>query len=101
MPEPAARAWLGHFGVGVAIAIGATLVAVALGWSAFVTRVELATYDWRMRLTARPTEPSADIIIVAMNDDSIKRLEPVVGRWPWPRLVHASVIDFLARSPAG
>ncbi len=100
MPEPAARAWLGHFGVGVAIAIGATLVAVALGGSAFVTRVELATYDWRMRLTARPTEPSADIVIVAMNDDSIKRLEPVVGRWPWPRLVHASVIDFLARGPA-
>ena len=100
MPEPAARAWLGHFGVGVAIAIGATLAAVGLGGTAFVTRVELATYDWRMRLTARPSEPSSDIVVVAMNDDSIKRLEPVVGRWPWPRLVHASVIDFLARSPA-
>jgi adenylate cyclase len=53
-----------------------------------------------MRLTARPSEPSPDIVIVAMNDDSIKRLEPVVGRWPWPRLVHAAVIDFLARGPA-
>ena len=100
MPEPAGRGWLAHFGVGVALAAVATLVALALGATAFVARVELATYDWRMRLTARPTEPSADIVIVAMNDDSIKRLEPVVGRWPWPRLVHASVIDFLARGPA-
>ena len=24
----------------------------------------------------------------------------MVGRWPWPRLVHAVVIDFLARGPA-
>ncbi|HUE88639.1 MAG TPA: adenylate/guanylate cyclase domain-containing protein [Vicinamibacterales bacterium] len=100
MPEPAGRGWLAHFGVGVAIAAVATLVALALGASDFVTRVELATYDWRMRLTARPTEPSSEIVIVAMNDDSIKRLEPVVGRWPWPRLVHAAVIDFLARGPA-
>jgi adenylate cyclase len=100
MAEPAGRTWLAHFGVGVAIAVVATLAAVALGASSFVSRVELATYDWRMRLTARPTEPSSDIVIVAMNDDSIKRLEPVVGRWPWPRLVHASVIDFLARGPA-
>ena len=27
-------------------------------------------------------------------------LEPVVGRWPWPRLVHASAIDYLKRSGA-
>jgi adenylate cyclase len=100
MPEPAGRSWRAHLGVGVALAAAATLVALALAAGAFVTRVELATYDWRMRLTARPAEPSPDIVIVAMNDDSIKRLEPVVGRWPWPRLVHASVIDFLARGPA-
>jgi adenylate cyclase len=100
MPEPAGRTWRAHLGVGVALAAVATLVALALAASEFVTRVELATYDWRMRLTARPTEPSADIVIVAMNDDSIKRLESVVGRWPWPRLVHAAVIDFLARAPA-
>jgi adenylate cyclase len=100
MPEPGRRGWLAHLGVGVAIAAAATLVALALGGSDFVTRIELATYDWRMRLTARPSEPSPEIVIVAMNDDSIKRLEPVVGRWPWPRLVHAAVIDFLARGPA-
>ena len=100
MPEPAARRWIAHFGVGIAIAAVATLGALVLGRGDFVARVELATYDWRVRLTARPTEPSSEIIIVAMNDDSIKRLEPVVGRWPWPRLVHAAVIDYLARGPA-
>jgi adenylate cyclase len=98
MPEPGRRGWLAHFAVGVAIAAAATLVALAR--TEFAENIELTTYDWRMRLTARPTEPSADIVIVGMNDDSIRRLEPVVGRWPWPRLVHATVIDFLARGPA-
>jgi adenylate cyclase len=27
-------------------------------------------------------------------------MEPLVGRWPWPRLVHATVIDYLAAAGA-
>ena len=100
MPEPARRGWLAHFGVGVGIAVLAAVVAIALARTEFADNTELTTYDWRVRLTARPAEPSSEIVIVAMNDDSIRRLEPVVGRWPWPRLVHAAVIDFLARGPA-
>src|SRR5690606_7627027 len=34
------------------------------------------------------------------DDDSIKRMEPLVGRWPWPRLVHATLIDYLASGGA-
>ena len=100
MPESARRGWLAHFGVGVGIAVLAAVVAIALARTEFADNIELTTYDWRVRLTARPAEPSSEIVIVAMNDDSIRRLEPVVGRWPWPRLVHAAVIDFLARGPA-
>jgi adenylate cyclase len=58
------------------------------------------TYDWRMRLTARPSQPSADIVLISIDDDSIRRLAPLVGRWPWPRLVHASLVEYLSRAPA-
>ena len=27
-------------------------------------------------------------------------MEPLVGRWPWPRLVHATMIDYLAAAGA-
>ena len=37
---------------------------------------------------------------MAIDDDSIKRMEPLVGRWPWPRLVHATLIDYLAAGGA-
>ncbi len=30
----------------------------------------------------------------------MRALEPLVGRWPWPRYPHAGVISFLSRGPA-
>ena len=49
---------------------------------------------------ARPAAPSDRISLVLIDDDSLRRVEPLVGRWPWPRLVHASVIDYLAAAGA-
>jgi adenylate cyclase len=62
--------------------------------------VELKTYDLRMRAVTDPNEARRDIVLVDINEDSLRRLEPTVGRWPWPRLVHAALMDFLARAPA-
>ena len=75
-------------------------MALAIGRLDFPRTVELKTYDVRMRLTAAPLEARTDIVLVAIDDDSIQRLEPAVGRWPWPRLVHAQLVNFLARGPA-
>ncbi|HXG88935.1 MAG TPA: adenylate/guanylate cyclase domain-containing protein [Vicinamibacterales bacterium] len=92
--------WPAKLLTGAAIGVTAALFCLLLARTAVVERLELASYDWRTRLTARSTQPSDAVVIVAMNDDSIQRLESVVGRWPWPRLVHAHVVDFLARGGA-
>jgi adenylate cyclase len=39
-------------------------------------------------------------VLVSIDDGSIRRLEPQVGRWPWPRVVHSYLLDYLARGPA-
>ena len=83
-------------GLGVASA----LLALAIGRLEFVRTVELKTYDLRMRLTADPARAHPGIVLVAIDEDSLRRLEPVVGRWPWPRLVHAELLNFLSRAPA-
>lgn len=82
------------------MSLAAAVVALALGSLPFFRDVELKTYDWRMRLTARPSGPAEDIVLVSIDDDSVRRMAPLVGRWPWPRLVHAFVVDFLAAAPA-
>ena len=60
----------------------------------------MTTYDLRMRATARPSAPSERVVLVNIDDDSVRRMEPLVGRWPWPRLAHASLINFLTRGGA-
>ena len=86
--------------ISVGLALVAAALALALERVPFVREIELQTYDWRMQLTARPAGPVDDIVLVSINDDSVRRMAPLVGRWPWPRMVHASLIDFLSRAPA-
>ncbi|MEQ1913044.1 MAG: CHASE2 domain-containing protein, partial [Vicinamibacterales bacterium] len=77
----------------------ASLVAAALGAFGLQT-LELETYDARMRVVATGAGDLPPISLVLIDDNSITRMEPLVGRWPWPRVVHSLLIDFLARGPA-
>jgi adenylate cyclase len=83
-----------------AIPFAAAVLAGALGLLDFTRNIELQTYDLRVAATARPGEPARDIVLIQIDNESIRRLEPVVGRWPWPRLIHATVIDYLAAAGA-
>jgi adenylate cyclase len=62
--------------------------------------VELKSYDWRMRQVARPQDARQDIALVEIDETSLRNLEPLTGRWPWPRFVHALLIQYLSRGPA-
>lgn len=83
-----------------AIPLAAAVLAGALGLLDFFRNIELQTYDLRVAATARPSAPSGNIVLIAIDNESIRRMEPLVGRWPWPRLVHATVIDYLAAAGA-
>ncbi len=85
---------------GCAIGAAAAALAWALGHTAFLGTVELKTYDYRVRLAADPSTARRDTVLVSIDDSSIRRLEEQVGRWPWPRMVHSYLIDYLHRAPA-
>ena len=82
------------------IPVVAALLAGGLGTLSFFRNIELDTYDRRVAATARPAAPAERISLVLIDNDSLRRMEPLVGRWPWPRLVHATVIDYLAAAGA-
>ena len=84
--------------IGVGLGLGAALVAIALGRLSFVQTIELKTYDWRMRATADPAGARSDIVLIEIDEQSIRTLAPYFGRWPWPRTVHAHLLQFLARA---
>ena len=85
---------------GLALGILAAALTLALAYSGALEEAELATYDWRIRTAADPASLSRDIVLVEVNDTSIRDLAPIVGRWPWPRMVFASLVDYLNRGPA-
>lgn len=59
--------------------------------------IELKTYDWRLSRTARPETARKDIALVEIDEYSLRNLQPNAGRWPWPRVVHSMLIDYLTR----
>ena len=83
-----------------AIPLAAAVLAGALGLLDFIQNIELQTYDLRVAATARPSAPAANIVLVAIDNESVRRMEPLVGRWPWPRLIHATMIDYLSAAGA-
>lgn len=59
-----------------------------------IATLELRFYDFASASSARA--PSSRIAIIAIDDQSIA----TIGPWPWPRNVHARLIDQLAAAKA-
>lgn len=87
--------------IGVLLGLGAASIVLALSAAGVFDRLELNLYDWRMRaVAAEPPDVSPDIVILELNDTTIRDLDPVFGRWPWPRAAMSLLVDFLNRAPA-
>ncbi len=76
--------------VGTLLGIAALFVHFNVLW-----RWDNLLYDTQLSFWGR--DVSDNIIIVAIDDESLNQL----GRWPWPRSIHATLIDQLqAESPS-
>ncbi|MBW1990322.1 MAG: CHASE2 domain-containing protein, partial [Deltaproteobacteria bacterium] len=62
----------------------------------FLDAVDKKVYDLMMHLRASG-EPNGDIVLVAIDDDSVEKL----GRWPWPRSLLARGLDKISEGNPG
>jgi adenylate cyclase len=85
---------------GIAIGLTAVVITLVLSGAGLLDETELATYDWRIRHSAAPATVSKEIVLVEVNETSIRDLAPFVGRWPWPRVVFSWLVNYLNRGPA-
>lgn len=76
------------FGVVISLAI------LAVAPTPLFRSIETLVYDWGVRTAA--ADPSDRITVIAIDDESIERL----GRWPWPRDLHARLIRLLDEADA-
>ena len=53
--------------------------------------------DFFMRKVAKDLSPDPDIVIVDIDEASLAAMQDTVGSWPWPRAVHAELLQGIAR----
>lgn len=82
--------WKSDWFVGLII----TLVFFVFMKSSFIQSIERNAYDFGVKSSSQT--PSDKIAIIAIDDESIKNM----GRWPWPRDVHAQMHEMLTAGGA-
>ena len=71
-----------------------TLVFILFAGSDFVQSLERDAYDFGVSSSSRT--PSNKVAVIAIDDESIAN----IGRWPWPRDVHAAMHEILTKGGA-
>jgi len=84
------------------ISLGMAILMIAAAsistFSSFFDRLETLTTDYRYRSWNSDAKPSDQIVVIDIDDESLKFFEPEFGAWPWPRSVYKKVIEYLSLS---
>ena len=83
--------WTSDWFFGLVIAIVVFALSVA---TSFFKVLETKAYDWGVQATTKL--PSDKVAVIAIDEQSIAN----IGRWPWPRDIHAAMIDKLTAAKA-
>ena len=78
----------------VGITISLIFLTLWLGGNAVLGGFERDAYDLGVRLSS--ADPGGKIAVIAIDDKSVTN----IGRWPWPREIHAKMIDKLTAGGA-
>ena len=71
------------------------LIAAALeiGWLHLLDGFEYRVSDLFVRNYAAKLEPDPDIVIIDIDEKSLVRMQDAAGKWPWPRSIHAELLQ--------
>ncbi|GAP36552.1 hypothetical protein ISF6_2392 [Piscinibacter sakaiensis] len=74
------------------MALALAAVAAACAFGGWTWRLDRGVYDQALSAWSRPAP--ADVLIIAIDDASVE----AIGRWPWTRAVHATLLQRLAEA---
>ena len=78
----------------------AWILAVGLYVANLLEPYELKTYDHLCRLNAKRFPAPEEIILVVVDQGSLKAAQQQGIQWPWPRQMYAPIVDFCTLSGA-
>jgi len=85
---------------GAALALGAALLSMLLHGTGGLQRVEQITHDQRMVWSRADSVLHPSLAVVLIDEPSLQAMDPLVGRYPWPRAVYADLIEYMTLAGA-
>ncbi len=79
----------------IVISLAAILLTLGLNGAGLFQPLENIAYDWRLKSIRSDVSAPEDVAVVLIDEPSLQSMSGLVGRWPWPRSVHADAIDFI------
>lgn len=79
--------------------LGLLIAAILLGSTGFLQITDNRVGDWLLQQAAQERVPPDNIVLVNIDQKSLEAMNEVAGTWPWPRAVHAELIEGLERYP--
>ncbi|MBX3679703.1 MAG: CHASE2 domain-containing protein [Rhodocyclaceae bacterium] len=79
----------------LSVLVVCALIAGCASYFGWLWRIDQVIYDGAMSMSTHHADE--DVVVVAIDDTSIAR----IGRWPWPRTVHAELLNRLREAGSG
>ncbi len=73
------------------------LLALDYGWLDFSATLDQRLGDALLKRHAERRPAAADVVIIDIDQKSLESMNEVAGSWPWPRAIHAELIEAIAR----
>lgn len=72
-----------------------------IGQLGFMREFESKTLDFRFRLSPQPAKADTNIVLIAIDDASLRYVVSTLGQgWPWPREFYGVITDYLGQQGA-
>ena len=86
--------------IALLISILILLTTLTLYQADLFQKPEFFVYDTKAKLFRMEKTPPPTVKVILVDDASLKAMEGVAGRWPWPRTIWADLIEFLSMGGA-
>lgn len=85
---------------GLVIGLAIALAVDALYMSGTFETLELKTFDLRTKVIRKDIKAHDDIALVLIDEASLKAMNPILGRWAWPRWIYRDLLEYFAMGGA-
>lgn len=76
------------------------LLSLAISDLSLFRRYDNLWLDYLLRTQAQNNQADSSIVVIDIDNEGLRTMDNVVGRWPWPRSVHAELLEFLEKQGA-